>query len=208
MDIESVCQSLSTFYTNTIKKAQGAQNKFPLKSHENENECSRDNLLCYLALRENDLSYLQLQLAEQGLSSLGRLESEVLVSIEKVMKNLGLPLYESHTLCKPTFRDARSWLAKRSQQLLGRPREGRKTRIMVTLDSSNIHQPELLEQLLKSGMDIARINCAHDSRKEWKMLIEAIRHAEERLIQRGQGIGCRQRLELSRLIFQITCTDI
>ena len=59
---------------------------------------------------------------------------------------------------------------------------------MVTLDSSNIHQPELLEQLLRSGMDIARINCAHDTKKEWKMLIEAIRHAEERLVQRGQGI--------------------
>lgn len=72
-----------------------------------------------------------------------------------------------------------------------RPREGRRTRIMVTLDSSNIHQPELLEQLLREGMDIARINCADDSKKEWKMLIDAIRNAEERLIQRGQGIGRR-----------------
>ena len=191
-DIESVRQSLNTFYTNTIKKTQNAQNKYPLKNHENE--CSRDNLLCYLALRENDLSYLQLELAEQGLSSLGRLESEVIVSIEKVMKNLGLAPYETHNLCKPTYTDARTWLAKRSEQLLGRPREGRKTRIMVTLDSSNIHQPELLEQLLRSGMDIARINCAHDSKKEWKMLIESIRHAEERLIQRGQGIGRRCRI--------------
>jgi len=68
------------------------------------------------------------------------------------------------------------------------------TRIMVTLDSSNIHQPELLELLLRNGMDIARINCAHDSGKEWKMLIDAIRHAEERLIQLGQGIGRRCRI--------------
>jgi pyruvate kinase len=125
---------------------------------------------------------------------LGRLESEVIVSIEKVIENLGLPQYETDCLCKPTFTDARLSLAKRSQLLLGRPREGRKTRIMVTLDSSNIHQPELLEQLLRSGMDIARINCAHDSRKEWKLLIDAIRHAEERLIQRGKGIGRRCRI--------------
>ncbi len=41
---------------------------------------------------------------------------------------------------------------------------------------------------------IARINCAHDSRKEWKMLIDAIRHAEERLIQRKQGTGRRCRI--------------
>lgn len=191
-NIDSLRQSLNSFYIHIIKRAQNAQNRFPLKSREKE--CSRDNLLCYLALRDYDLSDLQLELAEQGLSSLGRLESQVMVSIEKVIKNLGLPPHGNHSLCKSTFRDAGLMLAKRSQLLLGRPREGRKTRIMVTLDSSTIHQPELLEQLLRSGMDIARINCAHDSRKEWKMLIDAIRHAEEKLIQRGQGIGRRCRI--------------
>ena len=166
---------------------------FHSKEKSREYECSRDNLLSYIALREHDLSNLELKSAEEGLSSLGRLESQVVVSIEKVIRNLGLPLHETACLCKPTFTDARLSLAKRSQLLLGRTREGRKTRIMVTLDSSNTHQPELLEQLLRSGMDIARINCAHDSRKEWKMLIDAIRNAEERLIQRRQGIGRRCR---------------
>lgn len=75
-DIESLRQCLNNFYINITKNAQSAQNKFPLKSHENE--CSRDNLLCYLALREHDLSDLQLGLAEQGLSSLGRLEGQVM----------------------------------------------------------------------------------------------------------------------------------
>jgi pyruvate kinase len=185
-DIESLRTSLNTVYINVIKNAESAQIKFPLKGKARENECSRDNLLSYIALREHDLSNLQLKLAEEGLSSLGRLENQVIISIEKVIKNLGLPPHETASLCKPTFTDARLSLAKRSQLLLGRPREGRKTRIMVTLDSSNIHQPELLEQLLRNGMDIARINCAHGSRKEWKMLIDAIRHAEERLIQRGK----------------------
>ena len=128
-DIESLRQSLNNFYINIIKNAQSAQNKFPLKSHGNE--CSRDNLLCYLALREHDLSDLQLGLAEQGLSSLGRLEGQVMVSIEKVIKNLGLQPHETHSLCKSTFTDARLSLAKRSQLLLGRPREGRKTRITI-----------------------------------------------------------------------------
>jgi pyruvate kinase len=193
-EIESLRASLNTVYVNVIRNAESAQVKFPLKGKVRESECSRDNLLSYIALREHDLSNLQLNLAERGLSSLGRLESEVIVSVEKVIENLGLPRYETHSLCKPTFTEARLSLAKRSQLLLGRPREGRKTRIMVTLDSSNIHQPELLEELLKSGMDIARINCAHDSKKEWKMLIDAIRHADERLIQRGKGVGRRCRI--------------
>ena len=193
-ELESLRTSLKAVYNDVIKNAESAQIKFPLEAKARENVCSRDNLLSYIALREHELSDLQLKLAEQGLSSLGRLESQVLVSIEKVIMNMGLPPHETHCLCKPTFTDAKLTLAKRSQLLLGRIREGRKTRIMVTLDSSNIHQPELLELLLRSGMDIARINCAHDSRKEWKMLIDAIRHAEERLIQRGQGIGRRCRI--------------
>ena len=193
-EMESLRASLNTVYVNVIRNAESAQVKFPLKGKVRESECSRDNLLSYIALREHDLSNLQLNLAERGLSSLGRLESEVIVSVEKVIENLGLPRYETDSLCRPTFTEARLSLAKRSQLLLGRPREGRKTRIMVTLDSSNIHQPELLEELLKSGMDIARINCAHDSKKEWKMLIDAIRHADERLIQRGKGVGRRCRI--------------
>jgi pyruvate kinase len=193
-EIESLRTSLNAIYTDVIKNAESAQIKFPLKAKACEKVCSRDNLLSYVALREHDLSDLQLKLAEQGLSSLGRLESQVLVSIENVIMNLGLSPHGTPCLCKPTFTDARLTLAKRSQLLLGRTREGRETRIMVTLDSSNIHQPELLELLLRNGMDIARINCAHDTRKEWKMLIEAIRHAEERLIQRRQGIGRRCRI--------------
>jgi pyruvate kinase len=88
-------------------------------------------MLAGLALREHDLSDLQLKLAEQGLSSVGRLESQGLVSIEKVIMNMGLPPHETSCLCKPTFTDTRLTLAKRSQLLLGRTREGRETRIMV-----------------------------------------------------------------------------
>src|SRR5215831_16773187 len=171
-EIESLRTSLNAVYIDVIKNVESAQIKFPLEAKGRENVCSRDNLLSYVALREHDLYDLQLKLAEQGLSSLGRLESQVLVSVEKVIMNLGLPSHETPCLCKPTFTDARLTLAKRSQLLLGRTREGRETRIMITLDSSNIHQPELLELLLRNGMDIARINCAHDSRKEWFVLLQ------------------------------------
>src|SRR6266496_5460712 len=82
-EIELLRQHLGNLYTKIIEAAQNAQNKFPLQNPENK--CSRDNLLCYLALREHDLSDLQLRLAEQGLSSLGRLEGQVMVTLEKVM---------------------------------------------------------------------------------------------------------------------------
>src|SRR5215467_2765129 len=99
--IESLRTSLNAIYNDVIKNVESAQIKFPLKSKARENVCSRDNLLSYIALREHDLSDLQLKLAEQGLSSLGRLESQVLVSVEKVIMNLGSPPHETPCLCKP-----------------------------------------------------------------------------------------------------------
>ena len=74
----------------------------------------------------------------------------------------------------------------RSELLFGLVPKGRKTRIMVTLDSSDIYQHELIEQLLENGMDIARINCAHNTAREWKLIVETLRGAEEQLIQNGR----------------------
>jgi pyruvate kinase len=177
-------RQLNAFYVNTVELAQQAQANFRLRMKERENKCSRDNLLCYLALRKHDLSDLQLRLAEQGLSSLGMLEGEVLVSIEQVLKHFGIRPGNTSSLCKINSKSAGLLLGKRSKLIFGSPAKGRRTYIMVTLDSSDIYQHELLEQLLENGMDIARINCAHNTDREWNSIIKAIREAEERLIQR------------------------
>ncbi|HYB03173.1 MAG TPA: pyruvate kinase [Nitrososphaerales archaeon] len=190
-------KSLYDLYTNILKKSEKASLEFPVIA-KSSNEFSRDNLLAYLALRENDLSHLQISLSNLGLSSLGRLEGDVILSLEQVLGYLGYSPRET-SLQKPNFDLALNILEERSKRLLGRPRDGRKTRIMVTLDAPYIYQPELLEQLLVSGMDIARINCAHDSEREWLMLITAIRAAEERLEQRGTKVGrtCRILMDLA-----------
>jgi hypothetical protein len=49
---------------------------------------SARNLIHYLALRRHDIRQLQEQLAELGLSSLGRMESRTLFSIQAVLKVL------------------------------------------------------------------------------------------------------------------------
>jgi len=188
-EFEMLGDNLNRLYKNTIEHAQKEQNNFPLSLNEKERKCSRDNLLCYLALREYDLSDLQLRLAEHGLSSLGTLEGQVLTSIEHVLKHFGIPAISTSSLCKITSKDASSLLSKRSELMFGSSGNGRRTHIMVTLDSSDIHQHELIELLLENGMDIARINCAHNTRRDWQLLIEAIHHAEDRLVQRGQRSG-------------------
>jgi len=187
---------LRVIYQDIAEQASRARNDYPLT--DRNAECSRDNLLAYLALRERDLRELQLELAEEGLSSLGRLESTVLASGRQVLKHLGASGPRTD-LCTPTAEQARALLAQRSRALLGRPREGRATRIMVTLDAAVTAQPELLEQLLLKGMDIARINCAHDTAREWAQIVDAIGQAENRLQQNKRGVGrrCRILMDLS-----------
>ena len=184
-------QKITSLYSKITEQATRVRGNFPFRNHDCE--CSRDNLLAYLVLREHDLQDLQLELAEQGLSSLGRLEGCVVASLQKVMHRLGV-IPPTPSLFTPDFAQARALLAQRSGALLGRPRQGRATRIMVTLDADILRQPDLLDQLLVQGMDIARINCAHDTSHEWALIVEAIRRAEDRLIRRVAGVGRRCRI--------------
>src|SRR6478735_328360 len=176
----ALAERLSALSADIIGRTSGALPEFAL--HDADSRCSRDNLLAYLALRDHDLQDLQMELAEIGLSSLGRLESNVLTSLQRVMEHLGATFPQT-SLALPDSAKAQSLLAQRSLALLGRPRAGRSTRIMVTLDAGVIRQSQLLDQLLLGGMDIARINCAHDSSVDWAQIIDAIRQAEHRLTQ-------------------------
>lgn len=191
---EQLGKDLHSLYKQVIQDVEKVRNNFNIGDKMFENEKSRDNLLCYLALRKNNIEHIQIGLAENGLSSLGRSEDNVLISLEQVLKHFGYPAYMDSTINRTTYDDAKYILAHRSKSLLGRSREDRTTRIMVTLDIDNAHQPQLLEELLKNGMDIARINCAYDTTIEWKMIIDAVRNAENRLIQRGQDIGKKCRI--------------
>lgn len=197
----SLGTELCSLYNEITESTQRTRDQFPVTINI-ENEKSRDNLLCYLTLRKHNLENLQMRLAEQGLSSLGRLEGYVLTGIKQVLNHFHIShtnQSSSSSLQEVTYKEGQSILAKRSRLLLGRPREGRTTRIMVTLDVDAALQPQLMEELLTHGMDIARINCAHGTKKEWKMIIEAIRDAEERLIQREQDVKrkCRIVMDLA-----------
>lgn len=153
-------EKLTSLYYEIVTSVEEIRNLYPLNIMP-ENEASRDNLLSYLILRQHNLEDLQMELAEEGLSSLGRLEGQVLVSIERVLKHFRGQSYSdiscsseiSCGLKKITHQESRNITTKRSRLLLGRPRKGRSTRIMVTLDSESIHQPQLLEELLIHGMD-------------------------------------------------------
>ncbi len=142
---------------------------------------SARNLIHYLALRVDDLRPVQEQLAWLGLSSLGRSESHVLASLNKVLGLL-------HRLTGQTWVDkseeepagsisSRRLLEAHAVDLLGQAPQGRPVRIMVTLPSNAALDYSVVRELVDAGMDIARINCAHDTGEDWKAMAANVRRA-------------------------------
>jgi pyruvate kinase len=157
---------------------------------------SAENLLHYLALRSTDLRGLQEQLVRLGLSSLGRAEAHVLMTIDAVLHNLALLLGEEPGGPDPTeiyaaFDAHAVRLQENSVRLLGEKPAKRRGYIMVTMPTEAAHDYLLVHALLDSGMDCARINCAHDGPDAWAGMIRNLRYAE-----RTAGRRCRILMDL------------
>jgi pyruvate kinase len=75
--------------------------------------------------------------------------------------------------------------------LLGPPRKERSTRIMVTLPSEAAHDPTVIASFADRGMDVARINCAHDDPHAWGRMVDSLRAAEQH-----DGRRCRIAMDL------------
>ncbi|NKX51307.1 pyruvate kinase [Arthrobacter deserti] len=143
---------------------------------------SAANLVHYVELRRHDIRDLQARLARFGLTSLGRTESRVLASVESLLRTLArLAGPKGGELPSPRVPDGAELLAGNADALLGAKPEGRDTRIMVTSPGEATADPALVHNMLASGMDIARINCAHDGPEQWGAMIANLRTAEAAL---------------------------
>lgn len=152
------------------------------------------NLLHYLALRRQDIRPLQERLSMLGLSSLGRAESHVCAALSALLKVLGSLTGRPS---QPTadsmvgYARGRQLLDQHTDQLLGHQPGARRTRIMVTMPSEAADDYLLVRELLDSGMNCMRINCAHDSEDAWERMIENLRRAKREL-----GKTCRVLMDL------------
>lgn len=141
---------------------------------------SARNTVHYWALRQADLRSLQRRLAAFGLSSLGRSESHVQATLRLVRCAVAAMLGKAWRPPAPAAISAgegRQLLRSRSVQLLGPTPQRREVRIMVTLPSSAATDPDLTRRLIAGGMNIARINCAHDDAAAWSAMARHVRQA-------------------------------
>lgn len=148
------------------------------------------NLVQYVALRQLDVRGLQRRLAEQGLSSLGRCEPHVLATLRAARGAL-----ERHRgrlpAGVPTFAQGRGALDRNTDELLGPRPPGRVPRIMVTLPSEAAGDPALVRRMVERGMDLARINAAHDDLDHWVRMADNVRSAAA-----ATGRPCRVSIDL------------
>jgi pyruvate kinase len=138
------------------------------------------NLAHYLALRHHDIRPLQRQLMWRGLSSLGRLESRVLPVLDAVLSALAALAGRESPVSPPselTFFAGEARLAQETDRLFGPPPAHRRGRIMVTLPGECADDPAHVLDLARRGMDVARINCAHDDHEAWRAMAGHVRKA-------------------------------
>jgi len=158
---------------------------------------SARNLLHYIALRRRDVRGLQQKLATIGLSSLGRSEAHVMANVDNVLAVLHRLAGKSYIPPAATdpvinLEQGRRLLETHTNALLGPTSSHRNVRIMVTVPTVAATDYGLVRDLVAAGMDCMRINCAHDSREDWKQMVANLRRAESE-----SGRKCRVLMDIA-----------
>jgi pyruvate kinase len=155
-----------------------------------ENIKNAQNLLHYLALRSHDIREIQDELHAAGLSSMASSESHIRGQLLAILQRLG-----SEKELPPDvfgYEEARKSLAQKSVALFGKKDTESVPYIMVTFDSELAEDYGKVKNLLQSGMNIARINCAHDNESTWFRMIQHIKRASK-----ITGLECKIYMDLA-----------
>lgn len=147
------------------------------------------NLAFYLAIRCHDLRPLQEKLLLLGLSSLGRSEARTMANLDAVIASLGRICQKpaDELIAYPTakwFFHGNRLLAHNAGLIFGSHADAQYTNIMVTMPPEAATDYKLVRDLLKAGMDTARINCAHDDQDAWEAMLHNIHKAEKEIHKR------------------------
>ena len=171
----------------------------------NRRESAR-NLVHYVALRQHDLRDLQIRLSQRGLSSLSHSEGCVMSSLleasERVHESLTLRHHkdakrdlsrlERARSTALSWESARRYLHEHTGAVLGPRPHDRHIYIMVTAPSANEADRAWMLKMLSAGMNVLRINCAHEGEREWIQVVRALGDA-----RKTTGKSCRILMDLA-----------
>jgi len=159
---------------------------------------SARNLVHYVALRQHDLRRLQLDLWRRGFSSLGRLEGYVLHALDSLCERLDDAIARRGDAPAATIpRHGIVWdaaerlLHEHTRDLLGAKPRDRHVYIMVTAPEATDVDEAWADRALKAGMNLLRINAAHEDDRAWTHIAETVRRAARR-----RGVDIRVAVDL------------
>jgi pyruvate kinase len=159
---------------------------------------SARNLVHYVALRQRELRRLQLDLWRRGFPSLGHLEGHALDALASVRDRLddaaarrGAQVPERAAPRALRWDDAERLLHAHTRALLGERPPHRHVYIMVTAPSAAEVDDGWADRALAAGMNLVRINAAHDDDAGWRHVADTVRRVAAR-----RGVGCRVAVDL------------
>jgi pyruvate kinase len=155
---------------------------------------SASNMIHYLALRHRDITLMQKKLGDLGITRLGKAESHVMASIfnaVNILKRLIGIRISVKTRSHLSIQQGIQLIRTHTTALLGKKLKGSKVRIMVTLPTEAAENKKMIRNFISSGMNSARINCAHDDPETWKKMIDYINKAK-----RKTGRNCKICMDL------------
>ncbi len=147
------------------------------------------NLVHYLALRNHDIRDLQKKLGYLGLSRMAKTEPHVMASLNNtrlMLNRLKGNLDDIPGKQAISIKKSIKLMRANTKSLFGNRPQGRRTRIMVTLPAEASADYGLVLNLIREGMNVARINCAHDTPEVWECIIQHIHQAESET-----GLTCK-----------------
>jgi pyruvate kinase len=170
---------------------------------------SATNLVHYVALRNEELRSLQGQLSQLGLSSLAGCESCVLDRVRAVSSRVeecltargargarGAQAGRRPPELEPGralgWESANRLLHEHTHELLGAKPPDRHVYIMVTAPPAKEADVAWMVKLLQAGMNVLRINCAHETEVEWARIVRTLHQARDQT-----GRPCRVLMDLA-----------
>ena len=80
-----------------------------------------------------------------------------------------------------SIKNGKRLLNRHTKELLGYRSKGRRVRIMVTQPTQAAHDYQMVYDMVRNGMNCARINCAHDDPQIWEQIILNVKKASRAL---------------------------
>lgn len=178
--------SLENQFDNIISKLHEFENKFEVELSlvSPIYKKSALNLVHYLAFRSFDIATLQNELRDLSLPSLSNIEPHVMKSLLDIKNIISSLNGNSNTVKRKgivSIKKSKKILNRNTKYLFGYKSKKRRTRIMVTLPNTAAEDYRFVHELMKLGMNSARINCAHDNTEVWEKMIGNIKEANRSL---------------------------